>query len=109
MKVACPVWGWGRGAIPRPTPQIYEFTVSDQLVWEDVIPGKVYTATYRDEVLQLNYDPREGGFYVAMEEIKIGKVAISKLCWGISRQKNRRHGAKGIMKKLVSQLGEKCC
>ena len=22
MKVARPVWGWGRGAIPRPTPQL---------------------------------------------------------------------------------------
>ena len=24
MKVARPVWGWGRGAIPRPTPQVQE-------------------------------------------------------------------------------------
>ena len=24
MKVARPVWGWGRGEIPRPTPQVQE-------------------------------------------------------------------------------------
>jgi len=89
--------------------QIHNFTKDVQLIWDTVIPGKVYTATFRGEILQINCDPMEPGFFIGLEEVKIGKRAIDKLCWAITYQRAVLRSKKGVMEKLYDRLEDKCC
>ena len=91
--------------------QIHEFTRSLQLIWEEVIPGKVYSSFFRDEIVQINCAPTEACLSIALEEICVGKPVIDKLCWAITQQRKdlRLHKGDVIVAKLYARMKEPCC